>query len=151
MYACIYMRVCVYTHVTTIVTLFLTRTRLRSKHRIKPSLFAFHRYPASLSSTPLASKPLSRSAPGALTVEQLTRRYFKHLPASAVIDNSQTRYLFQHVNAYAIFSPEFITILGATTFDIKKELSNIPRSVTTLIFHVGTSELERYSCEETLR
>lgn len=52
MYACIYMRVCVYTHVTTIVTLFLTRTRLRSKHRIKQSLFAFHRYPASLSLWP---------------------------------------------------------------------------------------------------
>lgn len=95
--------------------------------------------------------PLSRPAPGAPTVEQLTRRYPKHLPAAAVIGNSQTRYLFQHFDAYARSSPAFITIRGATTFDIEKELSNVPRSITTLIFHVGTSELERFGCEETLR
>ncbi|KAM7290521.1 uncharacterized protein ISCGN_027143 [Ixodes scapularis] len=94
---------------------------------------------------------VSRPAPGAPTVEQLSRKYPKHLPTSAVIGNSQTRYLFHHLNPYDKATPAFITIRGASTFDIERELTNFPRSVTTLIFHVGTSELEKFGSEETLR
>ncbi|KAM7290066.1 uncharacterized protein ISCGN_026739 [Ixodes scapularis] len=94
---------------------------------------------------------VSRPAPGAPKVEQLTRMYPKHLPTSAVIGNSQTRYLHQHFDPYDRAAPAFITIRGASTFDIEKELANLPRSVTTLVFHVGTTELERYGTDETLR
>ncbi|CAN7940016.1 unnamed protein product, partial [Ixodes pacificus] len=92
-----------------------------------------------------------RPAPGAPTVEQLSRKYPKHLPTSAVIGNSQTRYLFHNFDSYDKATPAFITIRGASTFNIEKELANIPRSVTTLIFHVGTSELEKFGSDETLR
>ncbi|KAG0440960.1 hypothetical protein HPB47_016100 [Ixodes persulcatus] len=39
----------------------------------------------------------------------------------------------------------------ASPSDIEKQLANLPRSVTTLVFHVGRSELERYGTDETLR
>lgn len=94
---------------------------------------------------------ISRPALGAPIVEQLSRKYPKHLPTSVVIGNSQTRYLFEHFDPYLRTSPAFITIRGATTFDIERELANIPRSVTTLVLHLGASELERFGCEETLR
>lgn len=94
---------------------------------------------------------VSRPAPGAPSVEQLSRMFPKHLPTSAIIGDSQTRYLHQHFDPYDRAAPAFITIRGASTFDIEKELVNIPRSVTTLVFHVGTNELEKYGCDETLR
>lgn len=94
---------------------------------------------------------VSRPAPGAPSEQQLTRRFPKHPPTSAVIGNSQTRYLHQHFNPYDTAAPAFITIRGATTFEIESELPSIPRTVRTLVFHVGTSELEHYGCDETLR
>ncbi|XP_040075891.1 uncharacterized protein LOC115309776 [Ixodes scapularis] len=92
---------------------------------------------------------VSRPAPGAPKVEQLTRMYPKHLPTSAVIGNSQTRNLHQHFDPYDRAAPAFITIHGASAFDIEKELANLPRSVTTLVFQL--TELERYGTDETLR
>ena len=137
---------------------FLTKVGLRPKRRrinrplllFSPRVFFY--FQLYLRLRPPATMPVvSRPAPGAPKVEQLTRMYPKHLPTSAVMGNSQTRYLHQHFDPYDRAAPAFITIRGASTFDIEKELANLPRSVTTLVFHVGTSELERYGTDETLR
>ncbi|KAM7307444.1 uncharacterized protein ISCGN_011080 [Ixodes scapularis] len=90
-------------------------------------------------------------APRTPTVEQLSRKYPKNFPTSAVIGNSQTSHLFHHFDPYDEATLAFINICGALTCDIKRELANIPRSMTTLIFHVGTSEWEKLGSEETLR
>ncbi|KAL1424977.1 hypothetical protein MTO96_019628 [Rhipicephalus appendiculatus] len=65
--------------------------------------------------------------------------------------HSRHRYLHRHFNPHDKATPAFITISGASTFDIENELVNIPRSVTTLVFHVGASELELYGPDESLR
>ncbi|KAH7983257.1 hypothetical protein HPB52_010521 [Rhipicephalus sanguineus] len=93
----------------------------------------------------------SRPATGAPPVEQLSRKFPKHPPTTAIIGNSQTRYLHRHFNPHDRATPAIITIRGASTFDIEKELADIPRSVTTLVFHVGTSELASYGLDESLR
>lgn len=93
----------------------------------------------------------SRPARGAPPVEQLSRKFPRHPPTTAIIGNSQTRYLHRHFNPHDRATPAIITIRGASTFDIEKELAGIPRSVTTLVFHVGTSELASYGLDESLR
>lgn len=93
----------------------------------------------------------SRPATGAPPAEKVSRKFPKHAPSTAIIGNSQTRYLHRHFNPYDKSTPAFITIRGASTFDIEDELANVPRSVTTLVFHVGTSELELYGPDESLR
>ncbi|KAH7948242.1 hypothetical protein HPB52_019782 [Rhipicephalus sanguineus] len=93
----------------------------------------------------------SRPATGAPAVEQLSREFPKHPPTTAIIGSSQTTYLHRHFNPYDKATPAFRTIRGVSAFDIESELVNIPRSVTTLVFHVGTSELEMYGPDESLR
>ncbi|KAH9383011.1 hypothetical protein HPB48_023647 [Haemaphysalis longicornis] len=61
-------------------------------------------------------------------------------PTSAVIGNSQTRYLQPALHPYDTAAPAFITIRGATTFQIE---------VSFQVFQ--ELELEHYGCDETLR
>ncbi|KAH7977013.1 hypothetical protein HPB52_023124 [Rhipicephalus sanguineus] len=66
----------------------------------------------------------SRPATGAPPVEQLSRKFPKHPPTTAIIGNSQTRYLHRHFNPHDRATPAIITIRGASTFDIDLELAS---------------------------
>lgn len=56
----------------------------------------------------------SRPATGATTcIQELSRKFPKHRPTTAIIGKSQTRYLHRHLNPYKKETAAFITILGA--------------------------------------
>ncbi|CAN7993797.1 unnamed protein product, partial [Ixodes pacificus] len=93
----------------------------------------------------------SRMASGATTEDKLTRRYPKFAPKTAIIGDSQTKYLFNHFDPMQKGTPALITWRGAGILDILRELKNLPRSVTTMVFHVGTNDLASHGGEETLR
>lgn len=80
-------------------------------------------------------------ASGAAIEERLTRKYPKFLPTSLIIGDSQTKYLLNHFDPNQKGTPAFITRRGARILDIERELEGVKRSVTTIVFHVGTNDL----------
>ncbi|KAH6933582.1 hypothetical protein HPB50_016617 [Hyalomma asiaticum] len=63
--------------------------------------------------------------------------------STAVVGDSQTKYLYQHFDPAQVGTPVFITQCGANIDDVRTLLDFVPPSTTTLILSVGTNDLVR--------
>lgn len=78
---------------------------------------------------------------GRTATKTIKWKFPKTTVSTAVIGDSQTKYMFQHFDPLREGTPAFITQFGAVIRDVHGLLDFVPSSTTTLILHVGTNDL----------
>ncbi|KAH8038864.1 hypothetical protein HPB51_003736 [Rhipicephalus microplus] len=73
--------------------------------------------------------------------EQLTWRFSIHRASTAIICDSQLKYLHQHFDPASPHSPAFICQPGACIGDIGELLDFVLEGTSNLILHIGTNDL----------
>ncbi|KAH7938686.1 hypothetical protein HPB51_028796 [Rhipicephalus microplus] len=73
--------------------------------------------------------------------EQLTWRFPIHGASTAIVGDSQLKYLHQHFDPASPPSPAFICQPGACIADIGELLDFVPKGTSNLILHIGTNDL----------
>ncbi|KAG0443988.1 hypothetical protein HPB47_014311 [Ixodes persulcatus] len=81
----------------------------------------------------------------AMAADHASRRmqwkYPNFITTTAVIGDSQMKYLHQHFDPHRKDAPAFISQTGARISDIGGLMDFLPRTVTTLVLHVGANDL----------
>ncbi|CAN8015349.1 unnamed protein product, partial [Ixodes persulcatus] len=91
-----------------------------------------------------------RVAAGSPTDKTISRKYPKFSPTTAILGDSQIKYVFQNFDPHQINCPALISVSGARVTDIIGVLSGFPGTVRTLVFHVGTNDLADHGAAGTL-
>ncbi|KAH8022960.1 hypothetical protein HPB51_006390 [Rhipicephalus microplus] len=73
--------------------------------------------------------------------KQLTWRFPIHRASTAIVGDSQLKYLHQHFDMASPHSPAFICQPGACIGDIGELLDFVPKGTSNLILHIGTNDL----------
>ncbi|KAH8022016.1 hypothetical protein HPB51_020626 [Rhipicephalus microplus] len=73
--------------------------------------------------------------------KQLTLRFPIHGASTAIVGDSQLKYLHQHFDPASPHSPAFICQPGACIGDIGELLDFVPKGTSNLILHIGTNDL----------
>ncbi|KAH8029663.1 hypothetical protein HPB51_002220 [Rhipicephalus microplus] len=73
--------------------------------------------------------------------KQLTWRFPIHGASTAIVGDSQLKYLHQHFDPASPHSPAFICQPGACIGDIGELLDFVPKGTSNLILHIGTNDL----------
>lgn len=73
--------------------------------------------------------------------KQLTWKFPHHASTSAIIGDSQSKYLFNHFDPRRTNTPIFVSQCGLSVQETVSLLDFIPRTVTTLVLHVGTNDI----------
>ncbi|KAG0422446.1 hypothetical protein HPB47_001727 [Ixodes persulcatus] len=89
-------------------------------------------------------------ATGPRTAERLSMKYPQCSIKTAIIGDSQAKYLYQHFNAYSSEAPASITYSGGRFSDVMQLLEYVPETVSTLILHIGTNDLAKDGAQVSL-
>ncbi|KAH6920681.1 hypothetical protein HPB50_011727 [Hyalomma asiaticum] len=81
--------------------------------------------------------------------ERLTWKFPVCVPSSAIIGDSQLKYVHNHFDPSSPHSPAFICQPGAKIADIGNLLDFVPKGVSTLILHVGTNDIATEEASKT--
>ncbi|KAH7957387.1 hypothetical protein HPB52_018406 [Rhipicephalus sanguineus] len=73
--------------------------------------------------------------------KQLTWKFPLSVPSSAIIGDSQLKYVHNHFDPASTHSPAFICQPGAYIDDIGNLLDFVPKGISNLILHVGTNDI----------
>lgn len=73
--------------------------------------------------------------------KQLTWKFPHHPSTTAIIGDSQAKYLYNHFDPRRTNTPVFVTQSGLFMQEALSLLDFIPRTVTTLVLHVGTNDI----------
>ncbi|KAG0443903.1 hypothetical protein HPB47_014402 [Ixodes persulcatus] len=76
-----------------------------------------------------------------VTSRPIMWKFPAHPPTTAIIGDSQVKYVHQHFDPADQHSPAFISQPGATILSATHLLDFVPRGVTRLILHLGTNDL----------
>lgn len=68
-------------------------------------------------------------------------KYPVHITSTAVIGDSQIKYVHQNFDPHRRDAPAFICQSGAGIRDLWSLMDFVPRTVTTLVLHIGTNDL----------
>ncbi|KAH6934574.1 hypothetical protein HPB50_025482 [Hyalomma asiaticum] len=82
-------------------------------------------------------------ATGTVTSKNISKQFPSNAPTALVIGDSQCKYLHQHFDMERKGTPAFLVHPGATIDDAEKLLDLVPRSVETVVLHVGTNDISR--------
>lgn len=86
--------------------------------------------------------------PGTALKKRMISKYPVHTPTTAVVGDSQTKYIHQYFDPLSNGAPAFISQCGATIGDVRDLLGLVPRSASCLILHVGTVDVASCSGHE---
>ncbi|CAN7945728.1 unnamed protein product, partial [Ixodes hexagonus] len=82
-------------------------------------------------------------AAGTRRMDRPSLKFPKSSITSAIIGDSQSKYLFQHFDPHASDSPGFIPYSGACISDVPVLTRDLPATVSRLVLHVGTNDIAR--------
>lgn len=82
-------------------------------------------------------------AAGRRTTERLSKKFPKCIISTAIIGDSQTKYIYQHFNPHSSNAPGFITYNGCVFSDVLGLLEHVPGTVRTIMLHVGTNDVAK--------
>ncbi|KAH9378881.1 hypothetical protein HPB48_013450 [Haemaphysalis longicornis] len=85
------------------------------------------------------------------STKRIIRKFPRHAPACAVVDDSQTKHPHTHFEPSSPDSPAFISQPGGRIDDVGALLDFVPRGVSLLVLHVGTKDIARTSAETALQ
>lgn len=87
-------------------------------------------------------------------MDRLSLKFPKSAISSAIIGDSQARYLFTHFNPHSCDAPGFVSYGGACFSDVLGLTRHLP-SVSRLVLHIGTNDIARNgaarSCKDYLQ
>ncbi|KAH7984983.1 hypothetical protein HPB52_025198 [Rhipicephalus sanguineus] len=86
--------------------------------------------------------------PGTALKKRMIWKYPVNTPTTAVVGDSQTKYIHQYFDPLCNGAPAFISQSGATIGDVRDLLDLVPRSASCLILHVGTTDVASSSGHE---
>ncbi|KAH6919932.1 hypothetical protein HPB50_029080 [Hyalomma asiaticum] len=79
--------------------------------------------------------------PGKATTKIVDCKYPNNVSSTAILGDSQAKYLYQHFDPLHVGTPAFISQSGARISDVCSLLEYVPTSTETLILHVGSNDV----------
>lgn len=81
----------------------------------------------------------------------ISRKYPHHVTSTAVVGDSQMRYVHNHFDPARGDAPAFIARGGAHISDVENLMDFVPRTVTTLVLHVGTCDVASAGADKAIQ